>query len=792
MLLRISLLLFAALLGLMLGAGTALAAPPAGTVEGVAKDALNRPLVGVSLKLEAPDGSVVARAITGPDGGFSLANVPPGVYSLIGDKDGFETVTSVVNLQAGSGTALNLTLASKSALDLAVIAQRLDQARIGIQTRTGASTYTITNQAVENMPGGENAPINQVMLQAPGVNEDSLANSGFHIRNEHLNVQYRIDGVVLPDGVSFFGQSISTRFASSMQLITGALPAEYGLRTAGIVDIQTKSGLFEPGGSVGIYGGSYNTINPSAEYGGSAGSYNYYFATDNLQSDHGLENPTPNYNAIHDDTLQTHGFGYVDKIIDSSSKVSLIGGLFNGQFQIPNNPGQPVANSVNGSTNYNSAMLNEHQNEGSYFGVLSYLQSRQDFDFQVSAYDKYSTLHYHPDIYGDLAFTGISQDALTQSLVNGVQAEGAYKAIADHTLRAGVIVSGEKAWNDTTNWVEITGGVPPGNCTISDTPCPIVQDHQKTGWTYSTYLQDEWKVLPDVTVNYGGRFDVVNAYTMENQISPRLNTVWNATPSTTVHAGYANYFTPPPFELVSTNTVNAFANTTAAFPSSQNSPVKAERDQYFDTGVEQEILPGLKAGLDVYYKYARNLIDETQFGSPIVLTPFNYHVGYNKGVELTTSYDHGPFSFYGNLAYAQQKAEQITSAQNNFSPTDLAYIASHLVNTDHSQRMTASAGMSYLWLGTRYSIDIVAGTGVRCACSAGDNFNEGTVPSYEQVNLGVSHRFADAPGGPFTVRLDVINALDETYLIREQTGVGIAGPQYGPRRSVFAGLSKEF
>ncbi len=791
---RISLLLFAALLGVMLGAGTALAAPPAGTVEGVAKDALNRPLAGVSLKLEAPDGSVVARATTGPDGGFNLAHVPPGVFSLIGDKDGFETVTAVVNLQAGSGTALNLTLASKSALDLAVIAQRLNEARIGIQTRTGASTYTLTNQAVQNMPGGENTPINQVMLQAPGVNEDSLANSGFHVRNEHLNVQYRIDGIVLPEGVSFFGQSLSTRFASSMQLITGTLPAEYGLRTAGIIDIQTKNGLFEPGGSIGIYGGSYDTVNPSAEYGGSSGGYNYFFATDNLQSGHGLENPTPSYNAIHDDTLQTHGFGYVDKIIDSSSKVSLIGGLFNGQFQIPNNPGQVAANTVSGIpvTAFNSGMLNEHQNEGSYFGVISYLQSRKDLDFQVSAYDKYSTLHYHPDIFGDLAFTGIAQDALRQSLVNGVQAEGAYKAITDHTLRAGVIVTGEKAWSDTTNWVEITGGTPPAGCTVSDTPCQLLDNHQKTGWTYSTYLQDEWKVLPTVTVNYGGRIDVVNAYTQENQISPRLNTVWNATPSTTVHAGYANYFSPPPFELVSTTTVNTFANTSAAFPTSQNSAVKAERDQYFDTGVEQQILPGLKAGLDVYYKYSRNLIDETQFGSPVILTPFNYHVGFNRGAELTTSFDRGPFSFYGNLAIAIQKAEQITSAQANFTQADLNYIATHLVNTDHSQRMTASAGMSYLWLGTRYSIDIIAGTGVRCACSAGDNFNEGTVPSYEQVNLGVSHRFADAPGGPFTVRLDVINALDETYLIREQTGVGIAGPQYGPRRSVFAGLSKEF
>ncbi len=74
----------------------------------------------------------------------------------------------------------------------------------------------------------------------------------------------------------------------------------------------------------------------------------------------------------------------------------------------------------------------------------------------------------------------------------------------------------------------------------------------RPGWLYSIYAQDEWKVLPKVTVNYGARFDVVNEYTMENQISPRLNTVWKPTDATTVHAGYANYFTPPPFELVST------------------------------------------------------------------------------------------------------------------------------------------------------------------------------------------------------------------------------------------------
>jgi outer membrane receptor protein involved in Fe transport len=671
-------------------------------------------------------------------------------------------------------------------LHITVTARRLENARIDIQTRTGASTYTMTNQAVAAMPGGENAPINQVMLQAPGVNQDSLANSGFHIRNEHLNVQYRIDGIALPEGVSFFGQSVSTRFVDSMQLITGTLPAEYGLRTAGIVDIETKNGLFEPGGSAGIYGGSYGTINPSAEYGGSGGGYNYFFVTDYLQSDHGLENPTPSYNAIHDDTRQAHGFGYVDKIVDSSSKLSFIGGLFNGQFQIPGNPGQSAAYSVNGApaADFNSATLDEHQNEGSYYGVASYLQSRQDLDFQVSAYDKYSALHYFPDLYGDLAFAGIAQNAQIRSLVNGVQASGSYKDMANHTLRAGFTVEGEKAWTGTTSWVEASGG--------PDTAYPIVQDNQKTGWTYSAYLQDEWALSPTLIVNYGARFDAVNAYTMENQISPRLNAVWQVLPSTTLHAGYANYFTPPPFELVSTANIGQFNGTTAQPPSSQNSPVKAERSQNFDAGLDREFLPGLKAGIDVYYKYARNLIDETQFGSPVVLTPFNYHVGYNKGVELTTSYDRGAFSYYGNLAIAQQKAEQITSAQYNFTIADLDYIATHMVNTDHSQLMTASAGMSYLWLGTRYSIDIVAGTGVRCTCGNDANFNEGTVPSYEQVNFGVSHRFVDAPGRPFTLRFDLINALDETYLIRQQTGVGVAGPQYGPRRSFFAGMTQEF
>jgi outer membrane receptor protein involved in Fe transport len=677
--------------------------------------------------------------------------------------------------------------------EITVTAKRIVEPREGVAANVGASSYALTNQSIQNLPGGDNASLSNVLLQAPGVAQDNQANGSFHVRNEHLDAQYRINGVMLPPGVSFFGEGLSPRFVQSMNLITGTLPAQYGLRTSGIVDITTKND-FQNSGSVGLYGGSYWTMQPSADYSGNTDGYEYFVSGDFMHNRHGINAPVSSYDAVHDDTNQEHGFGYVAKQIDPSSKVSAIVGSFVGRFQIPNNPGQPVANTVAGSSAFDSNALNENQDESSNFGILSYRHTEQDWDVQLSGFSKYSTLHYFPDIYGDLAFGGVSQYALRQDLSNGVQADGSYKLTPTHTLRAGLLLSEERASADTTSLVECTAAPCPGGGAVSDNPIAVVQDGGKTGWTYSAYLQDEWKPFSPLTINYGLRFDAVNTTTMESQVSPRINAVWNAPPSTTVHAGYANYFTPPPFDTVSFASITALANTTGAPASTGNSPIRAERSHYFDAGVTQDItqLPGLKLGIDVYYKYARNLLDEGQFGAPIILTPFNYHVGYTKGVELTTSYDNGPFSYYGNLAIGTEKAEGISSAQYNFSSDDLAYISNHLINTDHSQLMTASAGMSYLWQGTTYSVDLIAGTGVRTQEANNTIPNGSTVPSYEQVNFGASHKFDQAPGGPIEIRADLINAFDEVYLIRQQSGIGVNAPQYGARRTFYMGVRKYF
>jgi outer membrane receptor protein involved in Fe transport len=194
--------------------------------------------------------------------------------------------------------------------------------------------------------------------------------------------------------------------------------------------------------------------------------------------------------------------------------------------------------------------------------------------------------------------------------------------------------------------------------------------------------------------------------------------------------------------------------------------------------------------VDSYYKQATNLVDEGQFGAPIILTPFNYAHGQVYGVEFTGSYAVGHFQSYANFAIQRAIGKDIVSGQFNFSPDDLAWIANHYIHLDHEEQVTVSAGASYDWQeGTRVSGDLILGSGLRATVNVP---NDDHLPYYEQVNLGVSHAFDRQGLKGFSARFDVINALDKKYEIRNGTGVGVGAPQFGPRRGYFVGISQAF
>jgi len=328
-----------------------------------------------------------------------------------------------------------------------------------------------------------------------------------------------------------------------------------------------------------------------------------------------------------------------------------------------------------------------------------------------------------------------------------------------------------------------------GGAPTSDVPLRIFDSTGKTGFTYSVYVQDEWKVVPTVTINGGLRFDDIEAFSSEWQLSPRFSVVWTPPTGTTVHVGYARYFTPPPLVFTSTRSLSRFNNTTAAVDTSSNDTIKAERAHYVDAGILQQVLPGLKVGVDAYYKQAKKLLDDGQFGSPVFLTPFNYNTAFNWGVEGSVTYTVGGFSAYGNLAAAKQKAKEIVSAQALFSADDLAYIQQHYIDTDHVQLITISAGLSYLWHQTRLSADLITGSGLRRTVN---HPNDATNPPYEQVNVGLTQGFTLPAIGKMQARFDVINVFDRTYVLRDGTGVGVFAKQFGPPREFFGGLRKEF
>jgi outer membrane cobalamin receptor len=667
--------------------------------------------------------------------------------------------------------------------EVVVTASRLNAARDSIQPQVGASTYAFSQQQIQALPGGQNLQLQQVVLQAPGVTQDSFGQ--LHVRGDHNGLQYRLNGVILPEGLNVFGQAISTRLADSMKLITGALPAQYGLRTAGIVDIRTKSGV-RSGGDIDLYGGSQGLIQPSLEYGGASGGLSGYGSLSYLSSDRGIEGPDPRPVPLHDHTEQYNGFAYLEDILNPDTRASLILGTSNQHFQIPNRPGQPTLGyTVNGVSDFASENLNQQQREITHFAIASLLHSAGPVTAQVSLFGRYSSLDYTPDPLGDLLFSGVSQVAHKSDTAGGIQAEGVYAVAPRHTLRAGVIAEIDRSISATTSAALPVDSA--GNQT-TDVPVSIVDNGAKTSTTASVYLQDEWKPIDHLTINYGLRFDQFDGYRSENQLSPRINAVWELGP-TAVHVGYARYFSPPPVELVAAQTVAKFEGTSAAPPGTQSTTPYAERDDYFDTGLTQKLGPHFSVGIDAYYKKARNLLDEGQFGAPIILTPFNYRDGLSYGVELSLNYANGPLQAYANLAGQKSQGRDIVSSQFNFDPAELAYIKDNYIYLDHDQRYSASAGVSYLIAGVRVGGDLIYGSGLR---KTTDVPNGGALGPYTQVNFTVSKTFDQMPGGPMEIRLDLVNAFDVTYEIRDGTGVGVGAPQFGPRRGVFFGVRKSF
>lgn len=756
-------------------------ADPAG-LSGSVADVAGKPLAGVALELRGADGAPVARAVSDARGRFTLGPVGPGSYVLVARKTGFEPATDPVAVPAALDQPLALALAPAGLETVVVEAPRIGGPDV---SPSGSNQYTVTAQDITDLPAGANTALSDVLAQMPGVAIDQ--NQQIHIRNtEGPQFQYQINGILVPLDINTnppFVSMINPMFIKQVDLLDGILPARYSYATGGVVDIETKDGCEQPGGSTTIFGGQRGTLQPSVEYGGCSGKLSYFLSGLYDQSNTAFSSATPGSNAVHDWTNQGQGFGFFSYALDPRTELSIIVSAAGSNNQLPNVPGLAPQFTLAGAAIPPSSAINSYLNFRDSLIMVSLKGTPyQDLTYQLSYAAHSISEQFRPDNAGELIYQGVASTASHNDLDNTLQGDLTWKRL-DHTLGTGFYLAEYRVIADDTSLVFPVDAL---GAQTSTTPVTVINNAHATNIVAGLYGNDLWQINDRLSANLGLRWDELTGFTGHTQFDPTVNLSYLVTPATTLHGGFARSMNVPSFQGISPTASATFVGTSAAGPSGVATPL-TEDDYEWDVGVAHHVTPTLTVSEDNFYEVTHDYLDTGQFGVVPIFAPFNYAHGYIWGSELAINYKGQSLSAYANLTVGRNMQRGVETGQFNFSPAELAYIDSNSIVLDHQPLVGASAGATYDWKPYSFSIDATYSSGLRAGFA-----DETALPPVIQVNLSAQRAFTVKGVGEVVDRLTLLNVLNRVNLIRPAEGIGIFQSAYGPRLTVLNSLTIPF
>jgi hypothetical protein len=751
-------------------------------ISGTITDTLGRPLARVKVDLRNETDAPVAHTVTDPSGHFIVAPGKAGVYSLDASKPGFKSAIKIVQVPRISAEPISFALDAETALSLPVSATMIHAPNsVSI---TGANKYTMTAQDITNLPKGQNSTLTDVLTQMPGVAIDQ--NQQIHIRNtEGPQFQYEINGVFVPFDINTnppFVSMLNPMFIKSMSLLDGILPSRYSYATGGVLNIQTKDGCEAPGGSVSMYGGQRNTMQPSFQYGGCDGKFSYYLSGLYSQSNSAFSSATPAPDAIHNHTNQGQGFGFFAYDLNSTTRISLITSAAASDNQLPNQPGLPTAFKLTGAPYIPSSDINSYLDFRDYLGMLALNGApTPDLTYQLAYSAHYISQDFQPDNVGELVYQGIASTAFHSDFDNTLEGDLTYK-FGNHSLNGGFYLGeyGVEADDNSLVFKVDPAGNQLGPPFI---PVRVINNANKINLLSGIYLGDTWQITEKLRANVGIRWDRLSGFTYDNQFDPTFNLVYMPWLSTTLHAGVARYMQVPNFQGISPGAPQAFAGTTGFAGVGTVTP-ESEDDLEFDAGIVHQVDKHLTISEDAFYEYNKHYLDTGQFGDVPIFAPFNYKHGYIWGTETAVTYNIENLSMHASATIGRNLQKGVATGQFNFDPDELGYINRHYIVLDHQPLYGASGGITYNWKPYVFSISTIYSSGLR-----GDFADLESLPNVIQIDLSGQRSFQLPYVGEVTDRITLLNVADRTNLIRPAEGIGIFQSAYGPRLTVYDALT---
>ena len=777
----------------LLNQGRAVAAEP-NLITGLVQNQDLRRAGQVVVEVKNQEGTLVATGVSNDAGEFRISVPADETYSVSAVLDTYRSEYIVLKIGAEVPTAITLTLSKTKEIALEVRSPLAP-----IQYKASSETYSVSRKDIEELPRGNNVELHDVLVTIPGAVYGSLKQ--VHIRQEHANIQLRIDGVPIPDTVSStFSDVISPRAWERVDIILGGMEAQYGNRTAAVLDITTKSGTKPGFGSAQMLGGSNRTINPSFEYGGTIGQkFRFYVLNSHTATNRGIEPPTLGHSIFHGQSERNQTFMRGDYQLDNSNNFSWVFLNSVAKYQIPTSPnGQPnmVTTGLLQAQNplfspVASQAIDENQKENNQYGHMVWRQDVNSANFfSLSGYVRQTRATFRTDPFNVLAYTpdeaepfsAASQDRNAYS--GGIRFDHTYIPNKEHVIKAGFQVDRTQAVNKTRlfTFADDGAGNPTGNVLGRDA------DNRLIGYRQEFWIQDQWSPNDRWTFNLGVRADVVQYQRDEAQISPRVGITYKADPSNVFHVFYGRQFTPPNLEAISFAKLNT-AGTKAAPEDTTNNTSRAERAHYFEVGSYHALTSWATLQLTGYYKLANYLADAGQFGTTPLLNYFAFERGWTRGIDGALKLQiTDNVTARGNVAWGQCKGYGLQSGHILLEAAEIADINSKGgVHCDHQQTLTSSAVVAYRFLErTTLTGQTLFASGLRTA-EEGGKTNSTHSPSYTIYNMSLTHVIPlPWDNQKLLLGFDVVNLLDQKYFINRGEGsIGLGVSHAGMPRSFF-------